>query len=105
MPFFSPGWCSAEIYALKKEEGGRHTPIQTGYRPQFFSRTADITGSLVLPEDKPVSPHVATSPPPCELIQPQTMNCRQCTLFGDCRASKIEFAVSSDDDAGRQHVG
>jgi elongation factor Tu len=38
----------AEIYALKHEEGGRHTPFVTKYRPQFFFRTADITGSLTL---------------------------------------------------------
>jgi elongation factor Tu len=40
----------AEIYALRKEEGGRHTPFTTNYRPQFFFRTADITGSLHLLE-------------------------------------------------------
>jgi len=38
----------AEVYALKKEEGGRHTPFMTNYRPQFFFRTADITGALSL---------------------------------------------------------
>jgi len=40
----------AEMYALSKEEGGRHTPFFTGYRPQFFFRTTDITGSLSLAE-------------------------------------------------------
>jgi len=40
----------AEIYALTKEEGGRHKPFMTNYRPQFFLRTADITGSLHLKE-------------------------------------------------------
>ena len=40
----------AEVYALKKEEGGRHTPFMTNYRPQFFFRTADVTGSLHLKE-------------------------------------------------------
>ena len=40
----------AEIYVLKKEEGGRHTPFFTGYRPQFYFRTTDITGKLDLPE-------------------------------------------------------
>lgn len=40
----------AEIYALSKEEGGRHTPFMTNYRPQFFMRTADITGDLKLKE-------------------------------------------------------
>ena len=38
----------AEIYVLKKEEGGRHTPFMSGYRPQFFIRTADVTGSVTL---------------------------------------------------------
>jgi len=40
----------AEIYVLTKEEGGRHTPFFTGYRPQFYFRTTDITGKLDLPE-------------------------------------------------------
>ena len=40
----------AEIYLLKKEEGGRHTPIFTGYRPQVFIRTTDVTGEVTLPE-------------------------------------------------------
>ena len=40
----------AEMYALSKEEGGRHTPFFSGYRPQFFFRTTDITGSLSLAE-------------------------------------------------------
>ncbi len=39
----------AEIYALKKEEGGRHTPFFAGYRPQFYFRTTDVTGSVKLP--------------------------------------------------------
>jgi len=39
----------AEIYALKKEEGGRHTPFFTGYRPQFYFRTTDVTGTVKLP--------------------------------------------------------
>jgi len=38
----------AEVYVLKKEEGGRHTPFMTGYRPQFFLRTTDVTGSIEL---------------------------------------------------------
>jgi len=40
----------AQIYALKKEEGGRHTPFVSGYRPQFYFRTTDVTGSIKLPE-------------------------------------------------------
>jgi elongation factor Tu len=39
----------AEVYVLKKEEGGRHTPFFTGYRPQFYFRTTDVTGNLDLP--------------------------------------------------------
>ena len=41
---------SAEVYVLKKEEGGRHTPFFKGYRPQFYIRTMDITGEIKLPE-------------------------------------------------------
>jgi len=40
----------ASIYVLTKEEGGRHTPIFSGYRPQFYFRTTDVTGTLILPE-------------------------------------------------------
>jgi elongation factor Tu len=39
----------AEIYVLKKEEGGRHTPFMSGYKPQFYFRTTDVTGSVSLP--------------------------------------------------------
>jgi len=41
---------NGEVYVLKKEEGGRHTPFFNGYRPQFYFRTTDVTGSLDLPE-------------------------------------------------------
>ena len=41
---------TAQVYILKKEEGGRHTPFFKGYRPQFYFRTTDVTGSVVLPE-------------------------------------------------------
>jgi elongation factor Tu len=40
----------AEVYVLTKEEGGRHTPFFNGYRPQFYFRTTDVTGSVKLPE-------------------------------------------------------
>jgi elongation factor Tu len=40
----------AEVYVLKKEEGGRHTPFFTGYKPQFYIRTTDVTGEVSLPE-------------------------------------------------------
>ena len=39
-----------QVYVLKKEEGGRHTPFFDGYRPQFYFRTTDVTGSIKLPE-------------------------------------------------------
>ncbi len=40
----------AEVYILKKEEGGRHTPFHNNYRPQFYVRTTDVTGNIALPE-------------------------------------------------------
>ena len=42
----------ASIYCLTKEEGGRHTPFFTKYRPQFFFRTADVTGAVTLNEER-----------------------------------------------------
>ena len=42
----------AEVYVLKKEEGGRHTPFFTGYKPQFYVRTTDVTGEVTLPEGR-----------------------------------------------------
>jgi elongation factor Tu len=41
---------TAQVYVLKKEEGGRHTPFFPGYRPQFYIRTTDVTGAIILPE-------------------------------------------------------
>ena len=43
---------TGEVYVLSKEEGGRHTPFFNNYRPQFYFRTTDVTGSIVLPADK-----------------------------------------------------
>ena len=40
----------AEVYILKKEEGGRHTPFHNNYRPQFYVRTTDVTGNIALPD-------------------------------------------------------
>ena len=40
----------SEVYILKKEEGGRHTPFFTGYKPQFYIRTTDVTGEVTLAE-------------------------------------------------------
>ena len=42
----------AEVYILKKDEGGRHTPFSKGYKPQFYFRTTDVTGEVELPADK-----------------------------------------------------
>ncbi|MFO0694824.1 MAG: elongation factor Tu [Polyangiales bacterium] len=42
---------NGEVYVLKKEEGGRHKPFVTNYRPQFYMRTTDVTGTITLPED------------------------------------------------------
>src|SRR5690606_13495640 len=42
----------AQVYVLKKDEGGRHTPFLNGYRPQFYLRTTDVTGEVTLPEGK-----------------------------------------------------
>jgi elongation factor Tu len=41
---------SAEVYILSKDEGGRHTPFFKGYKPQFYIRTTDVTGEVILPE-------------------------------------------------------
>ena len=41
---------NAEVYVLSKEEGGRHTPFFNGYRPQFYFRTTDVTGNVILPK-------------------------------------------------------
>jgi elongation factor Tu len=40
----------AQVYVLSKEEGGRHTPFFDGYKPQFYIRTTDVTGEIILPE-------------------------------------------------------
>jgi elongation factor Tu len=40
---------TAQVYVLKKEEGGRHTPFVNGYRPQFYFRTTDVTGVVTMP--------------------------------------------------------
>jgi len=62
--------------ALTKEEGGRHSPFFTGYRPQFYFRTTDVTASVTLPEGKQmVMPGVTMSPDlAVELIYPIAMD-------------------------------
>ena len=51
----------AEVYILTKEEGGRHTPFFTSYRPQFYFRTTDVTGVVTLPEGRKWSCRATTS--------------------------------------------
>ncbi|MBQ5403923.1 MAG: hypothetical protein IIU11_06115 [Bacteroidales bacterium] len=65
---------TAEIYVLKKEEGGRHTPFHNHYRPQFYLRTLDVTGEIALPDGvEMVMPgdHVNIT---VELIYPVALN-------------------------------
>jgi elongation factor Tu len=64
----------AEVYVLKKEEGGRHTPFFTGYRPQFYFRTTDVTGSAHLPEGVEMVMPGDNVQMEIELIQPIAMD-------------------------------
>jgi elongation factor Tu len=60
----------AEVYILSKEEGGRHTPFFNGYRPQFYLRTTDVTGTLKLPEGVEMVMPGDNTPITAELITP-----------------------------------
>jgi elongation factor Tu len=62
------------IYALSKDEGGRHSPFFTGYRPQFYFRTTDITGTVELPGDKEMVVPGDNTEILCELIHPIAMD-------------------------------
>jgi len=64
----------AEVYVLKKEEGGRHTPFFTGYRPQFYFRTTDVTGMANLPEGTEMVMPGDNVTMEIELIQPIAMD-------------------------------
>ncbi len=64
---------SAEVYVLSKEEGGRHTPFFKGYRPQFYFRTTDVTGSIELPEGVEMVMPGDNTTMNVELIQPIAM--------------------------------
>jgi elongation factor Tu len=64
----------AEVYILKKEEGGRHTPFFTGYRPQFYFRTTDVTGVANLPEGTEMVMPGDNVTMTIELIQPIAMD-------------------------------
>jgi len=63
----------AQVYVLSKEEGGRHTPFFNGYRPQFYVRTTDVTGSIVLPEGVEMVMPGDNIEMTVELIQPVAM--------------------------------
>jgi elongation factor Tu len=63
----------AEIYVLSKDEGGRHTPFFTNYRPQFYFRTTDVTGNISLPEGVEMVMPGDNTPVTVELIQPIAM--------------------------------
>jgi elongation factor Tu len=60
----------AEVYILTKEEGGRHTPFFTGYRPQFYIRTTDVTGNVTLPEGTEMVMPGDNLKVNCQLINP-----------------------------------
>jgi elongation factor Tu len=64
----------AEVYCLKKEEGGRHTPFVSGYRPQFYFRTTDVTGVVELPKDREFVAPGENAEMNVELIQPIAMD-------------------------------
>jgi elongation factor Tu len=64
----------AEVYVLKKEEGGRHTPFFNGYRPQFYFRTTDVTGVANLPEGTEMVMPGDNIAMEVELIQPIAMD-------------------------------
>merc|ERR1711916_241432 len=64
----------AEVYILKKEEGGRHTPFHNNYRPQFYVRTTDVTGNISLPDGVEMVMPGDNLTITVELIQPIAMN-------------------------------
>ena len=67
----------AEVYILTKEEGGRHTPFFTGYKPQFYLRTTDVTGEVALPQGTEMVMPGDTVTFIVKLIQPVALEERQ----------------------------
>jgi elongation factor Tu len=65
---------SAQVYVLSKEEGGRHTPFFNNYRPQFYFRTTDVTGSVTLPDGVEMVMPGDNTEMNVELIQPIAMD-------------------------------
>jgi elongation factor Tu len=71
----------AEIYALTKEEGGRHKPFFKGYKPQFYIRTTDVTGEIELPAGT-------------EMVMPgDTVNCVVTLMSTVALEDKMRFAI------------
>jgi len=64
----------AQVYVLSKEEGGRHTPFFNNYRPQFYFRTTDVTGSVTLPDGVEMVMPGDNTEMSVELIQPIAMD-------------------------------
>ena len=70
-----------QVYVLTKEEGGRHTPFFNGYRPQFYFRTTDVTGSIKLPDG-------------VEMVMPGDNIDMECTLITPIAMDeKLRFAI------------
>jgi elongation factor Tu len=65
---------NAQVYILSKDEGGRHTPFFNNYRPQFYFRTTDVTGSVVLPDGTEMVMPGDNTEMTVELIQPVAMD-------------------------------
>ncbi len=71
----------AEVYILTKEEGGRHTPFFKGYKPQFYVRTTDVTGEVILPEGT-------------EMVMPgDTVNLKVALITPVAMEEKLKFAI------------
>jgi len=71
----------AEVYILTKEEGGRHTPFFKGYKPQFYIRTTDVTGEVILPEGT-------------EMVMPgDTVNLKIVLITPVAMEEKLKFAI------------
>jgi len=71
----------AEVYILTKEEGGRHTPFFKGYKPQFYIRTTDVTGEVILPEGT-------------EMVMPgDTVNLKIVLITPVALEEKMKFAI------------
>jgi elongation factor Tu len=65
---------NSQVYILSKDEGGRHTPFFNNYRPQFYFRTTDVTGSIKLPEGTEMVMPGDNTEMEVELIQPIAMD-------------------------------